>query len=288
MFPHHYKTDFVATQTSLMKIGVDPRSLHGKSEILDENWYSVFTCPKPLPGNHKKVKSYHVKEQFAEQLVHHHWEVYQEGPWMYEIGHQFAKAFALENCEAAKEASDKKGYVIAWAQFAERAMKSSKERHNLANKCKKWEAAMNNRLNVGGLGASDPIHAGVPLRALGRSMQFDKMQLQEIIDMGTRADDRVKMEKQNLDSSKMVVEVAMHDLHYAEGRKSNNSMVNALQAKINVLKEDLERQRLISLITKLREEGQADLQSLELNVVRSKVSHFIHVWCLSCKNLSDM
>lgn len=94
---------------------------------------------------------------------------------MYEIGHQFAQTFALANFEAAREASNKKGYVIAWAIFAERAMKSSKERYNLANRHREWEATMNNMLNARELGALDPVYVDVPLRALGRSMKFDKM-----------------------------------------------------------------------------------------------------------------
>lgn len=65
-------------------------------------------------------------------------------------------------------------------------------------------------------------------------------------------------------------------------------MVNALQAEINALKENLERQCLILIITKLREEDQADLQSLELDVVSCKVSCFIPVWCLSWKIRCDV
>ena len=46
-----------------------------------------FLAPKPSLGTTtKKIKAYHVKPEFGEALVHHHWDVYQEGPFMYEIG----------------------------------------------------------------------------------------------------------------------------------------------------------------------------------------------------------
>ena len=83
--------------------GVDPHHLHGSNNISDKVWDGVFTCPKPVQGSYKKVKAYHVKPKFAEELVKRRWDVYQEGPFMYEIGVQFSKAFALENCPTSKK-----------------------------------------------------------------------------------------------------------------------------------------------------------------------------------------
>ena len=60
-------------------------------------WDAILTCPKTVQGSSKKVKAYHVRPEFSEDLVRHHWVVYQEGPFMYERDMQFAKAFALEN-----------------------------------------------------------------------------------------------------------------------------------------------------------------------------------------------
>lgn len=46
----------------------------------------MFTCPKKPQGNSKKIKEYHVRAEFIEHLVDSHWDVYQEGHFMYEIG----------------------------------------------------------------------------------------------------------------------------------------------------------------------------------------------------------
>ncbi|MCO5591249.1 hypothetical protein L7F22_045230 [Adiantum nelumboides] len=119
--------------------GVDPRSLIGNNDISGEDWQAIFICPKPISGSQKKVKSYHVRTEFLQKLVWRHWDVYQEGPFMYEVGNQFAKVFALENC------SEFGKHQISWANFAKRAMRASEERHNLQNKIKRWEEQMSGR-----------------------------------------------------------------------------------------------------------------------------------------------
>ena len=58
--------------------------------------------------------------EHLKHLIHMNWDVYQQEPKNYEIGHLFAKAFALEKCKAEREAStieEKDRSTIAWAHF---------------------------------------------------------------------------------------------------------------------------------------------------------------------------
>ena len=65
---------------------------------------------------------------------------------MYEVGIQFAKAFALGNCTTTTSTPGK--HQIAWVAFAEREMKALEERHNLQSKIKRWEDQMSGRGRV--------------------------------------------------------------------------------------------------------------------------------------------
>lgn len=85
-------------------------------------------------GSNRKVKVYYAKREFVELLVQKHWDVYQEGIVFYKVTQSFAKGFSLENCSAVKDPTNKDLYIVAWAPFAERAMKSSEEHCNSENK----------------------------------------------------------------------------------------------------------------------------------------------------------
>lgn len=74
----------------------------------------------------------------------------------YEVTQSFAKGYALANCSATKDPANKDLYIVAWAPFVERAMKSSEEHRNLENKCKRWKDTMRS------LGAPRPWKAEVP------------------------------------------------------------------------------------------------------------------------------
>ena len=80
---------------------------------MKKDWVAVFTCPMPITRSNKKVKAYHVRPKFAEKLVHHHWDVYQEVSFNHEMGLQFAKAFVMENYSFARIGSTKDINIIA-------------------------------------------------------------------------------------------------------------------------------------------------------------------------------
>lgn len=183
--------------------GVDPQSLHGENDILDKEWNDVFTCPKPGPRSNKKVKAYFVKQDFVEALVHRHWDVYQEGPIMYEIGQQFAKAFSMENSPMARTSPKKEDYKICWALFAKTTMKSSEERHNLANKRKRWEEYMHAKSGQSNVHSwsfkIDDLSMGVQEPVCTQFVQVEKI---EIFGMKFRVLGRLSLAKQYVEEAK--------------------------------------------------------------------------------------
>lgn len=279
--------------------GVDPRTLHGDNDILDKEWTNVFTCPKPGPGSSKKVKAYHVKPQFAEALVQKHWAVYQEGPVMYEIGQQFAKAFAMENCVAAKSGKKKEDYVIDWAHFAERAMKNSEDRHHLANKRKRWEDHMLQKLGPrDGHGCSFGREDSWTTLQETRRIEYEQGHRNQVIRIKQAAHDRMAKAEGLVEDAKMKLDAATRELHRAEGAQSHSIYVTALQGEISSLSSEYDRERLLKLMESFKGTGEEDLSKLQQSVEDAKVCHVLEfpyiaqvfvLYCLPlCNNLSIM
>lgn len=264
-------------ERGLSLVGVDPRSLSGNSDILEKEWDAVFTCPMPLPGHMKKVKAYHVRPEFAEKLVHRHWDVYQEGPFNYEVGVQFAKAFAMENCIASRTGPKKEIYIIAWAPFAEKAMKSSEERHNIENKKNRWQDQM------GGKGKklkrddgstrstkTDEVWPGVQE---GLMFLFEDEEKQQLGNMKNSAQERLKMAKAALEDAHTQVEVEVRDLHRCEGAQQTFNMATMIQSEISSLQDQETRDRILALMSKFPAKPLKDIAQLEKDVAEAKVKH---------------
>lgn len=260
-----YATEFHEDR-GLSLDGIDPKSIHGNNDIKDKQWNEVFSCPKPALGTTKKVKAYHVRPEFAEALVHRHWDVYQEGPFMYEIGQQFAKAFALENCVAAITGTAAVDYTIAWAHFAERAMKNSEERHHLQNKRKKWAEQMKTQ----SVEQVQSVKLNEEFKHTYRPVRFTATELIRMCKMKEEAEGRLTVAKSTLQTATDAVEDAVKKLHIAEGQKQN-TCASKLQSEIMELSLESDRQRLLDFIEKMRANVEVDVIELEHKVQISKV-----------------
>lgn len=249
--------------------GVDPRSIHGNNDINDKQWSEVFACPKPALGTTKKVKAYHVRPEFAAALVHRHWDVYQEGPFMYEIGQQFAKAFALENCVAAITGTTAIDCTIAWAHFAERAMKNSEERHHLQNKRKKWDEQMKTKVNQS-VEQDQSFKGKEEFKYTSRSVRFSATDLIRMCKMKEETQERLSVAKSTLQTATDAVEDSIKKLHIAEGKKQSTCASN-LQSEIMELSSESDRQRLLVFMEKMRANVEVDILELEHKVQISKV-----------------
>ena len=271
------------TERGLPLEGVDPRSLSGNNDISDEVWEAVFTCPRPVPGSQKKVKAYHARSEFLQKIVSRHWDVYQEGPFMYEVGTQFAKAFALENCREASSSPGK--HQIAWAVFAERAMKASEERHNLQSKMKRWEEQMSGR----GLGSRTTAAStrssvrtekmpSLPLSSVptgGCLVQLEEDDIRVLEVMKNIAETRVQDCKSRLEDAKKQVENEVRELHRAEGAQGSNTLAMKLQMQIDCMQDPVDRQRLIDLIGEFSSSPLEKIAELEAKVAMAKVLHIL-------------
>lgn len=132
---------------------------------------------------------------------------------MYEVGTQFAKAFALENYTEATSTPSK--HQIAWVAFAERAMKAWEERHNLQSKIKRWEEQMSGRgrgskttgastrASVKTEGMSVPLSSVPTGRCLVQLGEEDSRVLAE---MKNIAEGRLQVSKSILEGAKKQVE----------------------------------------------------------------------------------
>ena len=141
----------------------------------------------------KKVKAYLVRPKLAEKLVHRHWDVYQEGPFNHEVGLHFSKAFAIEICSLVNTGSIKDINIIAWAPFAEQAMRSLEERHNIENKRGRWEEKMSGKTRVshleeGSTRSTKAVNewAGLPPPHVKLSKDEEKQQDTQLAEVYTR------------------------------------------------------------------------------------------------------
>ena len=244
----------------------------------EEEWEDVFICPKPVQGSQKKVKAYHARSEFLQKLVWRHWDVYQEGPFMYEVGIQFAKAFALENCTTATSTPGK--HQIAWAAFAERAMKASEERHNLQSKINRWEDQMSGRGRGSRTTAASTRSSvktegmSVPLSSVptgGCLVQLGEEDSRVLSIMKNIAEGRLQVSKSRLEDAKKQVEDEVKELHRAEGAKKSNTLAIKLQTEIDCMQDAADRQRLINLISQFSCTPADNIVELEAKVDMAKV-----------------
>lgn len=278
--------DEFQVERGLSITGMDPRTLVGDKSILEKEWDAVFTCPMPVTGTNKKVKAYHVRPEFAEKLVHRHWDVYQEGPFNHEVGLLFAKAFAVENCPAARTGPTKEIYTIAWAPFAEQAMKSSEERHNIENKRRRWEDQMSGKTRVSHLEEGSTrstktadAWAGLPSPQV---KLFEDEEKQQIHSLKRFTQDRLQVARTAVEVARSRVDVAVRDLHRAEGAQQSSSIATMLQGEITSMQDQETRGRLLALMSQLQANPLNNIAQLEETVLEAKVSHLSLMYSLVC------
>ena len=252
---------------------MDPRTLRGKNDISSKDWSDVFSCPKPESaqgtGAARRVKCYNVKMEHLERLIHRHWDVYQQEPNNYEIGLLFAKAFALENCTAAKQAStteEKERYTIAWAHFAEEVMQNAEAKQNISAKRKKWEEIQDlktptsYKTDVGMSGT----HAGTAYMKAPYSTE----ELQNIESMGSLANQAFLTTKEGVEKAHQDVDDACRDLHRAEGTLEGRSSVRLyLESQMKSMKSEEERAPLRKMLEELQ-------PTVDIHNLRTKVDIF--------------
>ena len=234
----------------------------------------------PVTGSSKKVKAYHVRPEFAEKLVHRHWDVYQEGPFNHKVGLQFAKAFPMESCSFVRTGSMKDINIIAWAPFAEQAMRSSEERHNIENKRRRWEEKMSEKTRVSHLeeGSTRPTKtvdewAGLPPPHV---KGFEDEEKQQIHSLQRFIQDRLQAAKAIVAEAKSKVDAAVRDLHRAEGAQQSSTIASKLGLEIQCMQDDEVRSRLLALMSQIESNPLNNIAQLEATKVQAEVSHFFH------------
>ena len=127
----------------------------------------------------------------------------------------------MENCSLAKIGLMKDINSIAWAPFAEQAMKILDQRHNIENKCRTWEEQMSGKTRVFHLEEGSTQSTKIVNKWVGlpppHVKLFEEQEQQQIHNLQRFVQDRLQVAKTNVEVARTRVDVSMRNLHKAEG-----------------------------------------------------------------------
>ncbi|MCO5580342.1 hypothetical protein L7F22_034208 [Adiantum nelumboides] len=158
-------------------------------------------------------------------------------------------------------------------------MRTSKERHNLQNKIKRWEEQMSGRGRGSKTTAASTRSSlktkgtSVPLSSVptgGCLVQLAEEDSRALAKIKHIAEGRLQDYKSRLEGAKKPVEDQVRELHRVEGAQSSNTLAIKLQTEIDCMQDPVARQRLVDLIGQFLSTTRENRAELEAKVARAK------------------